>query len=262
LKFNKNTKIVYRVHDFFPITNPEWFKLNQKISFKLGIQNSNPNDYYLFNSTFTSEMASLFKKFKKFQILSCPTFFLDSSPCRRCIICLKGLPVGKYALTIGTLEPRKNYTALLNSWISVFKVVKIPLIVVGNPGWKESNISESSEIIHISNLCEFGLNLLYSKTIVYVAPSLSEGFDIPAVRAKKYNCFVLASDIPVHREILGNDIRVKYIPSSFDQIWHRRIIEFVRNIKPIDQSFNNTLEMNIWSDEFQKSINSIISKYS
>lgn len=261
LKHKSNTKVIYRVHDFFPITNPEWFKFNQKLSFWLGIRNSNSSNFFLFNSNFTAEIALRFKKFTKFQLLSCPTFAFNLEPCKKCKICLEGLPHKKYALTVGTLEPRKNYGALINFWIPIFKAVDIPLIIVANSGWKHASHAKNNDasgLIHVSNLCEFGLNQLYSKTFLYIAPSLAEGFDIPAVLAKKYNCFVLASDIPVHREILGKDNRIKFISPNFDKNSHREVIDFLRDIRPINQFFDIDLEKRVWAEEFQRSINSLV----
>jgi glycosyltransferase involved in cell wall biosynthesis len=37
-----------------------------------------------------------------------------------------------------------------------------------------------------------------------VAPSLYEGFDLPTVEAMSQGCPILASDIAVHREVLGS----------------------------------------------------------
>jgi glycosyltransferase involved in cell wall biosynthesis len=46
---------------------------------------------------------------------------------------------------------------------------------------------------------------LRAGAVAVVTPSLNEGFDLPVVEALAAGVPVVASDIPVHREILGDD---------------------------------------------------------
>jgi glycosyltransferase involved in cell wall biosynthesis len=51
---------------------------------------------------------------------------------------------------------------------------------------------------------ETELGELYSGALAAVFPSLYEGFHLPALDAASLGCPVIASDIPVHREVLGD----------------------------------------------------------
>ena len=49
------------------------------------------------------------------------------------------------------------------------------------------------------------LACLYSAAVIVVQPSLAEGFGLPAVEAAACGAPVVLSDIPAHRETLGDD---------------------------------------------------------
>ena len=48
------------------------------------------------------------------------------------------------------------------------------------------------------------LSLLYDASDLFVSASFEEGFDVPVIEAMAHGVSVLVSDIPVHREIVGN----------------------------------------------------------
>jgi len=50
------------------------------------------------------------------------------------------------------------------------------------------------------------LETLYQSAVFYVCPSLFEGFGLPLLEAMQRGCPVLASDIPVLREIGGDAV--------------------------------------------------------
>lgn len=51
------------------------------------------------------------------------------------------------------------------------------------------------------------LDALYRGAACFIAPSLYEGFDLPALEAQSIGTIVVASDIPIHREVLGDGAR-------------------------------------------------------
>ena len=59
------------------------------------------------------------------------------------------------------------------------------------------------ELFHLSDVQPSQMRLLYAAAEAVVCPSVSEGFDLPGVEALRCGGAVAASDIPVHREILG-----------------------------------------------------------
>lgn len=58
---------------------------------------------------------------------------------------------------------------------------------------------------------------------------MSEGFGLPLIEAAYFNCSVIASDIPVFKEILGNSY-LSFDPYSVDDITKK--IEYFLEKKP------------------------------
>jgi glycosyltransferase involved in cell wall biosynthesis len=64
--------------------------------------------------------------------------------------------------------------------------------------WRESN-----DIIFTGYVDQHDLPHLYAGAEVFLFPSLYEGFGLPLIEAMATGAPVLASDIPVHREVCG-----------------------------------------------------------
>jgi glycosyltransferase involved in cell wall biosynthesis len=110
-----------------------------------------------------------------------------------------------FVVNVGTLEPRKNLALLLET----MKLVPGLLLVhCGPPGWSMERLSESArtnpDVRLLGWVDEPTLAALYRGAIAAVFPSIYEGFDLPAVDAASLGCPLVVSDIPVHREVLGD----------------------------------------------------------
>ena len=120
-------------------------------------------------------------------------------------------PEHPYILAVGTCEPRKNYPLLLNAWREYTLAGKKPLqlVVVGNIGWgmkKEMSLiknflDKTSGLFWLKNVPSQELATLYSRASALVISSFEEGFSYSGVEAMMHKTPVIASDIPVHREI-------------------------------------------------------------
>lgn len=134
----------------------------------------------------------------------------------------------KYILFVGTLQPRKNITKLIEAFTLLVKDKKIPesvdLVIVGKKGWLYDEIIASPEKLGISKKVHFldfvndeDLALLYSHAQVFVLPSLYEGFGLPVLEAMKYNCPVITSNISSLPEV-GGDAALYIDPESTEDI--------------------------------------------
>ncbi|WP_217126211.1 glycosyltransferase family 4 protein [Hydrogenophilus thiooxidans] len=116
----------------------------------------------------------------------------------------------KYLLVVSTIEPRKNHMRLLAAW-EVIKAETDPdlkLVVVGTLGWDYKQIMKGfkvwidrGELFMLNAVPAPDLRVLYRHAAATVCPSLGEGFDFSGVEAMRSAGVVVASDIPVHREI-------------------------------------------------------------
>ncbi|MEO0073537.1 MAG: glycosyltransferase family 1 protein [candidate division WOR-3 bacterium] len=104
----------------------------------------------------------------------------------------------QFLLTVGTIEPRKNYGLLLRA---LAEMPDMPLLVlVGQPGWRcESIVSElrawekKGRVRILTGVEDEDLRLIYGAAILTVIPSLYEGFGSPVVEAMACGCPVLCS---------------------------------------------------------------------
>jgi glycosyltransferase involved in cell wall biosynthesis len=118
----------------------------------------------------------------------------------------------RYLLVVATLEPRKNHLGLLAAWEALRLQSRSPvaLVFVGSPGWGNKILlramqkwQQRGELFHLSAVPPSEMRLLYSAAEAVICPSVSEGFDLPGVEALRCGSAVAASDIPTHREMLG-----------------------------------------------------------
>ncbi len=106
---------------------------------------------------------------------------------------------GGYLLYLGTLEPRKNITTLLEAYAGLREVHgrEEKLVLAGGKGWLYDSIFErvqklglDSEVIFPGFVPDSEQLLWYHAASAFVYPSLYEGFGIPVAEA-------LASGLPV-----------------------------------------------------------------
>jgi glycosyltransferase involved in cell wall biosynthesis len=119
-----------------------------------------------------------------------------------------------YFVCVGTIEPRKNVAFLLTLWRRLAENMgdATPrLVLAGRRGWENEAIIDHLErsppirrFVHeITGLDDEQLAQLIGGANALLAPSFSEGFDLPVAEAAAMGTPVIASDIPVHRELAG-----------------------------------------------------------
>lgn len=121
----------------------------------------------------------------------------------------------RYILTVATIEPRKNLDNLLRAYARIIKDnpnFDYQLLIAGAKGWKNLNIYKTYKELELSEkqvkflgyVSDTDMAKLYSGAEVFILPSLYEGFGLPPLEAMASGTPVIASDIPVFREILDD----------------------------------------------------------
>jgi glycosyltransferase involved in cell wall biosynthesis len=131
-----------------------------------------------------------------------------------------------YLLIVSTIEPRKNHLSLLTAWerLRLERFPKLKLIAVGALGWHHKQIvqqfrpwMERAEVFLLEDVLAPELRVLYHHARATMCPSFGEGFDFSGVEAMKSGSPVIASDIPVHREIYAEAAEF-FNPYSVDEM--------------------------------------------
>jgi alpha-1,3-rhamnosyl/mannosyltransferase len=120
----------------------------------------------------------------------------------------------KFILAVGTLEPRKNFTQLIAAYGLLPEKLRneYSLIIVGGGGWNNMDLLEAADnaqkqgldVVMPGYVTEEQKAALYASTEIVVVPSLYEGFGMQLLEAMEVSAPVIASDIPVFREVAGD----------------------------------------------------------
>jgi alpha-1,3-rhamnosyl/mannosyltransferase len=107
--------------------------------------------------------------------------------------------------SVGTIEPRKNLDLLV---AAMALAPELSLVHYGAIGWNVDALLARARQLPNVRLMGYGdptaVANLFRRATVAVFPSIYEGFDLPPLEAMALGCPVIASDIPVHREVLGD----------------------------------------------------------
>jgi glycosyltransferase involved in cell wall biosynthesis len=121
-----------------------------------------------------------------------------------------------FILSVGTVQPRKNYERLIEAYAGFLasnkqKFGEIQLVIVGKKGWLYEKILEAPSRFGVSGKVKFlhsvtdrDLPYFYQGALCFALPSLYEGFGLPVLEAMAYKCPVVVSNVSSLPEIAGN----------------------------------------------------------
>ena len=120
----------------------------------------------------------------------------------------RGLP-GRYLLFVGNVEPRKGLPSLLAALRELHAADRDtpPLVLAGPPGWGpalETAALPPGAVLQAGYLETPDLRRLVAGAALLAFPSRYEGFGLPPLEAFAAGVPVVATDIPVIREVTGS----------------------------------------------------------
>jgi glycosyltransferase involved in cell wall biosynthesis len=136
---------------------------------------------------------------------------------------LTGAGRGPIFLMVGTIEPRKGHLQAIAAFECLWREGHdATLIVVGNEGWthlarsQRRTIPETIErlrhhpelrkrLFWLKRVGDEGLVELYRRADALIMASEGEGFGLPLIEAAQHGLPIIARDIPVFREVGGDD---------------------------------------------------------
>lgn len=126
-------------------------------------------------------------------------------------------------LMVGTIEPRKGHLQVLDAFSQLWeRGLDVNLVIVGAEGWKPvaheyrrsipeivERLRTSSEggrrLFWLEGISDEYLEKTYAASDCLIAASEGEGFGLPLIESARHGLPVLARDIPVFREVAGNN---------------------------------------------------------
>ena len=136
-----------------------------------------------------------------------------------------GLRGVDYVLSVGTLQPRKNYPRVIRAVKSLRdRGIDLHYAIAGGKGWLvdeiEKSIAENQmrDRVHLLGFVEDEqLPALYGGAMALVAPSLYEGFGLPLLEAMACGTPVITSNLSSLPEVAG-DAGIQVDPADLSAI--------------------------------------------
>lgn len=201
---SKKTKTYFKIHDILPITSPQFFPYHACELHLQWIETIRKIDPVLIATSQKTKNDLEKYGFNKIKIIPLGSNFTE----------LKVRHIkfkNRTFLAVGTIEERKAQKAIVNTFLRLQNEgIEADLIIVGKLGrvdedFKEFLCKKHKNIKYLKFVSDRFLCSLYSSTEAIIAASYDEGYGLPMVEASYYGACIIARDIPVFRDILGEN---------------------------------------------------------
>jgi glycosyltransferase involved in cell wall biosynthesis len=197
------------IHDVLFLTNPGWFTPKERLYFRLMPLSARRADLIL---TSTESERKRIERFVRTPArvksvgLAVNPELSDAGPPHA-----RPVEAASFILTVGRLNVRKNLEFTCRAAVASGRFTPaFPLVIVGAAGGRVPDfdlaVSESvaaGSIVFLGHVTDEDLAWLYQRATAFVFMTLGEGFGLPPLEALTFGTLVVASDIPVMREVLG-----------------------------------------------------------
>lgn len=270
-----NAKSVVTIHDLIFLRFPEYYSAvdRQIYSFKFKYACKAADKIIAISKATQDDIVSNFGTDpKKIQVIyqSCdPVFRIPVNSERKSEVRKKYNLPDQYILFLGTIEKRKNALSLIKAFLN--ENIDFPLVIAGKPTAYISEINDflkdkpaGKRIIFRHNIETSDLPSLYQSAMLFVYPSVFEGFGIPILEALNSGVPVLTSTGSCFAET-GGDAALYCDPYNTEQIGSA-LLKLLNNSdlrqSMIEKGFNHSRQfdeekvaanlMNLYSDLVRK----------
>jgi glycosyltransferase involved in cell wall biosynthesis len=244
----RRTPVVATIYDAIPLAHPEWANQSlRRVKNALLLRAASHADMVVAISHAAVDEIVEHYRIPRERIrvvhLGVDEDFLEPTPAEdvEALRASRGIRPG-CLLFVGTLQPRKNLGTLLAAYDRLPASVRAehPLVVAGKFGWGAEDVRADlearrarGEVKWLDYVSRAELRALYSTARAFLFPSLAEGFGLPVLEALAAGTAVVASDLPVLREVAGN--AATFVPPHDVEAWTQSMRDVASHAKqPID----------------------------
>jgi glycosyltransferase involved in cell wall biosynthesis len=229
-----NVRAVFLVHDLIPILHPEFCRAGEQAKHERRMENAVRSASGLIaNSKATLRDIEHFAAARHLDMPDAIVAWLAGPPIPQRV---KPKPFDRpHFVVVGTIEGRKNHELLLKIWKRMAQADgTVPLLVIiGQRGWEaeaatamlDTAAELKGNVLELGRCPDEDVASIIAGARALLMPSFAEGFGLPVVESLELGTPVIASDLPVFREIVG-DIPT-YLDSSDASAWEDTIRSFV-----------------------------------
>lgn len=241
-------QIAIYIHDLLPVSHPHLFREGERDKHLTRIANVERNaNVVLTNSRFTA--GELFKRtnIKDAAVLEIGTLAHGGG----------GVAADGRSgfVSIGTIEPRKNYIWLVRCWLEFCEahpelVGTEKLTIFGRAGWLsgaeklelDKMADQRSRVQIISGASDREIGEKVASARAYVSAAHVEGWGMPLAESLSAGTPVIASDVPAHREVTQDQARffrpgnadelIQLLTKCFDQREYQQMLQATSRFRP------------------------------
>lgn len=214
----EGVRVVVLIHDLIPITHPEYCRPGDDERHAARVRTALRHaDQILVNSGYTRDELVAYARREGLRTPPVGVAYLGLEP-----IFMQPpepLPAAPYFVHVGTIEARKNLALLLTVWRRLEERMgaEAPqLVLIGRVGWENEAVLDHLErspavgrlTHHLSDVSDATVARIMAGAQAVLAPSSIEGFDLPTLEACALGAPLIASDIPVHRELVPDAVLI------------------------------------------------------
>lgn len=161
---------------------------------------------------------------------------------------------------VGHFDGHKNHAPLIEALGIMDKNLKVLFIGVDNG--KLSKLKEQSDRLGLTNITfttirdEAKVWEMYTKSRIFVSPSIYEGFGMPTIEALALGLPVVVSDIEVFREVGGNLVTY-FDPKNPNDIKQKLEAVIASPVPPSKEKVHAQLEKFTWDNIYKKFLEDI-----